>query len=320
MGHSFEIINKGRKGTPPRSISYGDDVAEEVGAITKGNNIHANDGCFVAGTRVLMADGTQKPIEKVSVGDLVLSRHEKTGEVAAKSVRRTFIHHDKSTLVLQLGNELIETTREHPFYVEGKGFVPAGQLLLCNSIVTRAGPAVALSTIERTGTRKTVYNLEVEDFHTYFVGNSALWVHNLCIGLPADLQKLHKDRKVWHMPKVEGSPATDLDDISVLGDEVWIIQDKLNVIGNADTVAKSLRKSLRKQKEAMEAALEGRLDGWPAEIDLTGKTLKGTGAKIRFGARIKHPNADEAFREKIRRELDQWIANNGISVNLEWVP
>ena len=27
--------------------------------------------------------------------------------------------------------------------------------------------------------RVKVYNLEVENFHTYFVGNSGLWVHNL---------------------------------------------------------------------------------------------------------------------------------------------
>ena len=28
----------------------------------------------------------------------------------------------------------------------------------------------------------TTYNFEVEDFHTYFVGDSALWVHNMCGG------------------------------------------------------------------------------------------------------------------------------------------
>jgi hypothetical protein len=28
--------------------------------------------------------------------------------------------------------------------------------------------------------RQTVYNLEVEDYHTYFVGESGAWVHNMC--------------------------------------------------------------------------------------------------------------------------------------------
>jgi hypothetical protein len=34
-------------------------------------------GCFVAGTPVVLADGSLKPIEQVSVGDCVLSRDEK---------------------------------------------------------------------------------------------------------------------------------------------------------------------------------------------------------------------------------------------------
>ena len=28
--------------------------------------------------------------------------------------------------------------------------------------------------------RCTVYNLEVEDYHTYFVGEHGIWVHNTC--------------------------------------------------------------------------------------------------------------------------------------------
>ena len=33
--------------------------------------------------------------------------------------------------------ETIETTGEHPFYVEGEGFTPAGRLAIGNAIVTR---------------------------------------------------------------------------------------------------------------------------------------------------------------------------------------
>ena len=34
--------------------------------------------------------------------------------------------------------------------------------------------------VANTGQRKTVYNFEVEDFHTYFVGEAGVWVHNSC--------------------------------------------------------------------------------------------------------------------------------------------
>jgi RHS repeat-associated protein len=42
----------------------------------------AEGGCFVAGTPVLMADGSHRAIEKVKAGELVISRDEKTGKTA----------------------------------------------------------------------------------------------------------------------------------------------------------------------------------------------------------------------------------------------
>lgn len=48
------------------------------------------------------------------------------------------------------------------------------------SIVTRAGPSVKLERVEAQTAQTTVYNFEVEDFHTYFVGQNGLWVHNEC--------------------------------------------------------------------------------------------------------------------------------------------
>jgi hypothetical protein len=47
--------------------------------------------------------------------------------------------------------EMITTTRNHPFYVSGKGFVPAGGLAVGNAIVTRAGPDVVVQKIEWNG-------------------------------------------------------------------------------------------------------------------------------------------------------------------------
>ena len=34
--------------------------------------------------------------------------------------------------------------------------------------------------IEETAESVSVYNFQVEDYHTYFVGESAVWVHNKC--------------------------------------------------------------------------------------------------------------------------------------------
>ena len=142
-------------------------------------------GCFVAGTPVAMADGTYKPIEQVKVGDRVLSRDaERSGPTVteAKQVTQTSVRNNIPTLSLTFSSgETIETTSEHPFYVEGAGFVPAGRLSIGNAIVTRAGPAVKVVKVERHESGRTVYNFTVAGDHTYFVGKQSggVWVHNI---------------------------------------------------------------------------------------------------------------------------------------------
>ena len=142
--------------------------------------------CFTAGTPVLMSNGAVKPIEKIKVGDLVLSRDEATSRTQAKKVVRLFRHRTNMTLVLHFrGGATIETTPTHPFYVQNNGFVPAGRLAIGTSIVTRAGPCAVLEKVTRRFKSATVYNFEVEDFHTYFVGKDELWVHNNCVTIAA---------------------------------------------------------------------------------------------------------------------------------------
>ena len=139
-------------------------------------------GCFVAGTPVAMADGSFKPIEQVKAGDFVLSRDPAqlgVNRIEAKKVMQTSVRNNIHTLSLSFDDgETIETTGEHPFYVTGEGFVPAGRLAIGNAIVTRAGPATRLVKSAWNAASKTVYNFTVEGDHTYFVGKNCggLWV------------------------------------------------------------------------------------------------------------------------------------------------
>ena len=152
----------------------------------------AGPGCFVAGTPVQMADGSTKPIEKIKIGDAVVSRNATTGKTEPKRVVSTIVHYHISTIALTFANgEHIVTTAPHPLYVKGKGFMPAGQLAVGNAIVTRAGPPATIKRIVRTGA-KTVYNLTVAGDHTYFVGtrDGGVWVHNAC---PPNLAEVMKD-------------------------------------------------------------------------------------------------------------------------------
>lgn len=109
-----------------------------------------------------------------------MSRNAQTGKTELKTVSTTTKHYNVPTITLTFSDgEKIVTTAPHPFYVKGKGFVPASRLDVGNSMVTRAGLAAKITKIEHTKPA-TVYNLTVAICHTYFVGskNGGTWVHN----------------------------------------------------------------------------------------------------------------------------------------------
>ena len=72
------------------------------------------------------------------------------------------------------------TTDNHPFYVQGKGFIKAEGLFAGDKLISVDGKDLIVEThdIEQCENPVTVYNFKVEDYHTYFVGESGVWVHN----------------------------------------------------------------------------------------------------------------------------------------------
>jgi RHS repeat-associated protein len=139
-------------------------------------------GCFVAGTPVQTATGP-RPIESMQVGELVASRDERTNETAYKPIVRLIRHQDQEivnvTLVDEDGNEdVIEATPEHPFHVNGDGWVGAGRLHVGDHVDHREAGLLVVQRVERNSLRQSTFNFEVADLHTYFVGTSGAWVHN----------------------------------------------------------------------------------------------------------------------------------------------
>jgi hypothetical protein len=134
--------------------------------------------CFVAGTPVLYPDGTRRPIESVNLGDLVLARDEFTGVVAPQRVEKTYVHHNREAFTLDFGTSALGTTSVHPFYTD-RGWVKAAELRAGMDCHRDDGSRVTIqNVIHPLAQRQTVYNLEVENFHTYFVGAQGVWVHN----------------------------------------------------------------------------------------------------------------------------------------------
>lgn len=135
--------------------------------------------CFIAGTMILTVSG-YTVIENIKAGDKVISTDPKTIEVAEKKVLETYVRQVDRLVYLTINGEEIVTTVDHPFYVKDCGFVNACDLQVGNKVINVSGDALI---IENTITRfvkklVTVYNFQVEDFHTYHVGNNSVLVHN----------------------------------------------------------------------------------------------------------------------------------------------
>ena len=79
------------------------------------------------------------------------------------------------------GNEIV-TTPEHPFYEVQKGWTASLELRAGDILVLVNGEYVIVEKIQHEILESPikVYNFEVEGFHTYFVGDDDVLVHNMC--------------------------------------------------------------------------------------------------------------------------------------------
>ena len=139
--------------------------------------------CFEAGTPVATAAGPVA-IENVAVGDQVWSYDYLSGESALKTVTGTSVRQTNELVKITADGETVVTTPRHPFYVvdnkEYNGYTAAKFLSVGDRILTSNGSAATVSFIESVETDEpvTVYNLSVEDNHSYYVGENELLVHN----------------------------------------------------------------------------------------------------------------------------------------------
>lgn len=199
-------------------IASGDFVADAIGGTMRlGRGTHAALGskiaplvgkfdrllntrmCFIAGTLIWTVHGPV-PIECLRVGDLVLSQSEDTGEWGFKPVLDTITTHPaelwKLTIADKHGTQHTLTgTAEHPIWTTDAAFVPMAHLKPGQQVLLADGAAAWVHDIRRlrgppegepaaaawgwNGDTYTTFNIEVQDFHTYFAGDAGVWVHNV---------------------------------------------------------------------------------------------------------------------------------------------
>lgn len=237
MMHAAEAVLINPDGTRKKNAS-GEEVAarwEENGEslrwICSDPSIkpYKNHNCFIPGTLVSMADGTTKSIEKVEIGDSVMTHLGHARPVVAK-----IINDFKGELVeidVRFGSKTT-CTNNHPFYKVDldtdiaylrrlnlkklpMAFRNAGDLKLGSLLTSLSDPKqeaeyrteqYGIHTV--TGLKKVaydgkIYNLEVEEDHSYVA--NGLIVHN-CDIFPRQSLKHFGEDKIPAYKKWAGKP------------------------------------------------------------------------------------------------------------------
>ncbi|WBW98162.1 polymorphic toxin-type HINT domain-containing protein [Oceanirhabdus sp. W0125-5] len=153
--------------------------------------------CFTEETEILTEEGT-KQIKDIKVGDKVFSKNEFTGEKAYKEVVRLFRNKVSELVVIKINGKTIRTTSEHPFWTKNRGWVGAKELTEEDILEDAEENEIYLESIEikQFDEPINVYNFEVKDFHTYYVSEEFVLVHNKCKGIKNLAENCSIDSKV----------------------------------------------------------------------------------------------------------------------------
>ncbi|MEU1542050.1 ricin-type beta-trefoil lectin domain protein [Actinacidiphila glaucinigra] len=183
------------QGAAEAVVGYGAGKIMEKGATALAGKLFAkacSKNSFPAGTLVLSADGTTKPIEDIELGDEVVATDPETGETDTQAVAATILTPDDvdfTTITLSSGkseaDETLTATDHHPMWSPSEhAWIEAGNLTDGMTLRTDKGHDLRIVSIKHFRHLQAAYNLTVADLHTYYVlaGATPVLVHN-CDGV-----------------------------------------------------------------------------------------------------------------------------------------
>jgi len=145
------------------------------------SSVPSNPSCaansFSQDTPVATEEG-ERPIGDLSVGDRVLAYDEATNTTGYYPITAVLVHDDPVIVHLTIDGEEIETTPEHPFYTQENKWVGAGALTVGMHVRKADGSYGTVQSVKDEHRTQKMYNLTVEQAHTFFVGEQRWLVHN----------------------------------------------------------------------------------------------------------------------------------------------
>ncbi|MFD3311052.1 polymorphic toxin-type HINT domain-containing protein [Streptomyces sp. NPDC058694] len=192
IGPSMGFLAKSTVGDGPGSLGGGSGGRGPKSLCNK---------CFLAGTDVLMSDGSTKNIEDVKLGDKVQATDPQTGESGPRRVTRLIIteddkHFNELSIATEDGIEKLTATHEHPFWSPSEhSWIEAGDLAPGMTLLTGDGGTVIVTGNRYFAKHARTYNLTVDDLHTYYVlaGETPVLVHNSNCGPWTSYRKFDDD-------------------------------------------------------------------------------------------------------------------------------
>lgn len=117
-------------------------------------------------------------INNLKIGDLILAADERDSSIVPASIEQLYSTQVHRVLLLYIGNEVIKCTDEHPFFVSGKGWIKAGEIVPGDGFLTLEGEVVLVDCKEVSLSPVRVYNMTVSSPHTFFVSRTGVLTHN----------------------------------------------------------------------------------------------------------------------------------------------
>ncbi|RSM78190.1 type IV secretion protein Rhs [Kibdelosporangium aridum] len=170
---------------------------------------------FPPGTKVLMADGSSKPIEQITLDDIVLATDPETGRTEARPVVATWVHDNEPTRTeLTIDTDgttgsataTLEATDWHPIWVPDlKAWVPIASITTGNWLQTSAGTWGQVTAVRQYTNNTPAHDLTIDGTHTYHVlaSTTPILVHN-CSDPPSDTRHLQDHADALQVEISEG--------------------------------------------------------------------------------------------------------------------
>jgi hypothetical protein len=164
---------KGYAYQPPASTAK--PVVTRVSQHVNYSSAGFHSNCFAKGTPVRTLLGL-RPIETLRVGDRVLSEDPGSGTLSFQPI--VFVYHNppSPTLKITLDSEVIVSTPIHRFWRSGKGWALARELKPGDPVRVLGGLAKVKSV--ESDDVQPVFNLELAQGHSFFVGQQGALVHD----------------------------------------------------------------------------------------------------------------------------------------------